>query len=160
VSITKVVVLFTRNPTKFSLQFSEFSTICYTFYKFLKTRYTFEDSFRTEAPGKNQTLADRSLVHGFNPGKISIVINLPFRRRVGSPAAMAGRPWPTSGAVLPRGSPRADWRGWTARPGQRRGCAVAPTGSGRWSTCSGEVAARVGRGTGQGCQVTAREAAK
>jgi hypothetical protein len=78
VSITKVVVLFTM--------------IFYTFCKFLQTGYTIEDSFRTEAPGKNQTLADRSLVHGFNPGKISIVTNLPFRRRVGSPAAMAGRP--------------------------------------------------------------------
>jgi hypothetical protein len=26
------------------------------------------------------------------PGKISIITILPFRRRVGSPAAMAGRP--------------------------------------------------------------------
>jgi hypothetical protein len=34
VSITKVVVLFTTNRTKFSLDFSEFSTIFYAFYKF------------------------------------------------------------------------------------------------------------------------------
>jgi hypothetical protein len=40
--------------------------------------------------------------------------------RVGSPAAMAGRPWPTSGARPPRGSPRVDWRGWSARTRIRR----------------------------------------
>jgi hypothetical protein len=92
VRITKVVVLFTTVPTKFSLNFSEFSTIFYTFYKFLQTGYNIEDSFHAETPGKNQTLADRSLVHSFNQGKISIVTILPFRRRVGSPAVMAGRP--------------------------------------------------------------------
>jgi hypothetical protein len=42
VSITKVRVLFTTNPTKFSLQFSVFSTIFYAFYKFQKIGYTIE----------------------------------------------------------------------------------------------------------------------
>jgi hypothetical protein len=36
VSITKVVVCFTTNPIKLSLQFSEFSTHFYAFYKFLQ----------------------------------------------------------------------------------------------------------------------------
>jgi hypothetical protein len=73
------------------MHFSEFSTIFYAFYKFLQ-EYTIEDSFYTVTPGKNKTLADWSLVQGFNAGKILIVTHLPFRRRVGSPAAIAGRP--------------------------------------------------------------------
>jgi hypothetical protein len=36
VSITKVVVFFTTNPTKLVLQFSDFSTICHGFYKILQ----------------------------------------------------------------------------------------------------------------------------
>jgi hypothetical protein len=36
VSITKAVVFFTTKPAKFILQFSEFSTNFYTFYKFLQ----------------------------------------------------------------------------------------------------------------------------
>jgi hypothetical protein len=35
VSITKVIVFFTTNPKKLILQFYEFSTNFYTFYKFL-----------------------------------------------------------------------------------------------------------------------------
>jgi hypothetical protein len=92
VSITKVVVFFTTNPIILVLHFSEFSTIFYAFYKFLQKEYTIEDSFYTVTPAKNQTLADRSLVHGFNLGKISIVTHLPFRRWVGSPAVIAGQP--------------------------------------------------------------------
>jgi hypothetical protein len=42
-SVTKVVVFFTTNPTKLVLQFSEFSTIFYTFYKFLQICNTIED---------------------------------------------------------------------------------------------------------------------
>jgi hypothetical protein len=41
----------------------------------------------------------------------------------------AGRPWPTSGAGPPRGSPRVDWRGWTARAQLQRGRS-ATTGRG------------------------------
>jgi hypothetical protein len=59
---------------------------------------------------------------------------------VGSSAVMAGRPWPTSGSGPPRGSPRVDWRGWTARAGLRRGCAAVAGGGGRDGYCSGEGA--------------------
>jgi hypothetical protein len=38
--ITKVVVFFTMNPTKLSLQFSEFSTIFYAIYKILQNSNT------------------------------------------------------------------------------------------------------------------------
>jgi hypothetical protein len=47
VSITKVVVLYTMNPTKLSLHFSEFCTNFYTFYKFQQFGYSIEDSFCT-----------------------------------------------------------------------------------------------------------------
>jgi hypothetical protein len=52
VSITKVVLLITRNPTKLSFNFSEFSTIFYAFYKFQQSGNTIGDTFCTEAPGK------------------------------------------------------------------------------------------------------------
>jgi hypothetical protein len=42
VSIIKVVGRYTTNPTKFSLHFSEFSTIFYAFYKFQQIGYTIE----------------------------------------------------------------------------------------------------------------------
>jgi hypothetical protein len=43
VKITKVLVFFTANPIKLVLQFSEFSMIFYTFYKFLQICNTIED---------------------------------------------------------------------------------------------------------------------
>jgi hypothetical protein len=42
--VTKVVALFTWNPTKLSLQFSDFSTIFYRFYKIEPKGFTIEDS--------------------------------------------------------------------------------------------------------------------
>jgi hypothetical protein len=53
VSITKVVVLVTKNPTKLSLHLSEFSAIFYAFYKFQQFGNTIGDTFCAEAPGKN-----------------------------------------------------------------------------------------------------------
>jgi hypothetical protein len=53
VSITKVVVLFTKVPTKFSLQFSEFSSIFYTFYKIQQKGYTIEDVSLRLGPWKD-----------------------------------------------------------------------------------------------------------
>jgi hypothetical protein len=43
VSITQVVVFSTTSPTKLVWHFSEFSTMFYTFYKFLQKGYTIED---------------------------------------------------------------------------------------------------------------------
>jgi hypothetical protein len=71
VSITKVVVLFTMNPTKFVLYFSKFSTIFYVFHKFQQNGYTIEDALlrlgpwkETDslryAPGSRKTLWDFS----------------------------------------------------------------------------------------------------
>jgi hypothetical protein len=53
VSITKVVVFSTTNPKKLSLNFSEFSTIFYAFYKFLQIGYTIEDVTLRLGPWKN-----------------------------------------------------------------------------------------------------------
>jgi hypothetical protein len=53
VSITKVVVFFTANPTKSVLYFSEFSTIFYAFYKFLQKGYTIEDVSLRLGPWKD-----------------------------------------------------------------------------------------------------------
>jgi hypothetical protein len=64
VRITKVVVLFTRNPTKYVLQFSEFSKIFYTFYKFLQNCNTIEDALLRRDPVKIQGHAIGSLDHG------------------------------------------------------------------------------------------------
>jgi hypothetical protein len=91
VSITKVVVFFTTNPTKLVLNFSKFSMIFYAFYKFLQKGVHYKDPSFNRVPRIFHSLADGSGVHGFNPGKISIATNMPLHRRVGSPAAMAGR---------------------------------------------------------------------
>jgi hypothetical protein len=53
VSITKDVVIFTTNPKKLSLHFSEFSTIFYEFYKFQQFANTIGDTFCAKAPGTN-----------------------------------------------------------------------------------------------------------
>jgi hypothetical protein len=63
-------------------------------------------------------------------GKSQFFTSVPSRHRVGSLAVMAGRPWPTSGVGPPRGSPRVDWRGWTARARLRWGRAVTTGGGG------------------------------
>jgi hypothetical protein len=50
VSITKVVVLLTRNLEKLSLQFSEFSTIFYRIYKIQQYDYTIEVTLLRQGP--------------------------------------------------------------------------------------------------------------
>jgi hypothetical protein len=53
VSITKVVVLSTTNPTKLVWHFSEISTIFYAFYKFLQKGCTIEDVSLRLGPWKD-----------------------------------------------------------------------------------------------------------
>jgi hypothetical protein len=60
--------------------------------------------------------------------KISILTPRPSHCRVGLPTAIAGRPWPSSGAGPPRGSLRVEWRGRSARRRLQRGRAVAAGG--------------------------------
>jgi hypothetical protein len=53
VSITKVVVFSTTNPTKLFLKFYELSTIFYAFYKFQQNGYTIEDVTLRRGPRKD-----------------------------------------------------------------------------------------------------------
>jgi hypothetical protein len=53
VSITKVVVFSTTNPTKLVLHFSEFSTIFYAFYKFQQNGSTIKDVSLRLGPWKD-----------------------------------------------------------------------------------------------------------
>jgi hypothetical protein len=53
VSITKVVVFYTTNPTKLVLHFSEFSMIFYAFYKFQQNGCTIEDVTLRRGPRKD-----------------------------------------------------------------------------------------------------------
>jgi hypothetical protein len=64
VRITKVVAFVTMNPTKLVLQFSEFCTIFYIFYKFLQNCNTIEDELLHWDPVKIQDRAIGSLGHG------------------------------------------------------------------------------------------------
>jgi hypothetical protein len=52
VRITKVVGFLSMNPTKLVLQFSEFPTIFYTFYKILQSSNTIEDGIYHRDPCK------------------------------------------------------------------------------------------------------------
>jgi hypothetical protein len=61
VRIIKVVLFFTTNPTKLVLQFSEFSTIFYTFYKFLQICNTIEDALLHRDPQKNLNRYNQAL---------------------------------------------------------------------------------------------------
>jgi hypothetical protein len=65
------------------------------------------------------------------PGKIPILTSIPSRRRVGSPAVMAGQPRPTSDAGPSMGSPRVNLRRWPAWARLQRGCAAVAGGGGR-----------------------------
>jgi hypothetical protein len=68
VSITKVVVLFTTIPTKFSLQFSEFSTNFYAFYKIqAKVKHYLRTIFH-RVPGSFCRFTTIPLLHTKHPG--------------------------------------------------------------------------------------------
>jgi hypothetical protein len=129
-SITKVVVLFTTNPTKLSLYFSEFSTNFYAFYKFQLTLFTIGDSLCTGTPRKFQNFTNTPPVHGKHPRtKRGLAIR---------PLAMGGG----DAGQIPASRPRS-------RPGKRRGTS---TGSPRscWWPASGRRLRRRGRTTETG----------
>jgi hypothetical protein len=91
--------------------------------------------FYAGTPRTFQSLTNLAFLCTQTLRKISILTHRPSRRRVGSPAAIAGRPWPSSGTEPPRGSPRVEWRGRLAWRQLRRGR---------------EAAAAVGCGSGGG----------
>jgi hypothetical protein len=67
--ITKVVVFFSTNTTKFILQFSEFSTILYAIYKNQQNCNTIEDVVLRRGPVTFQSLTDLPLDRTKLPGK-------------------------------------------------------------------------------------------
>jgi hypothetical protein len=69
VIITKVVVFTTTNPTKLVLQFSEFSTIFYAFYKFLHNSITIEDVLLHRDPQKDLNHYNQALDLWISPWK-------------------------------------------------------------------------------------------
>jgi hypothetical protein len=94
VSITKVVALFTTNPTKFCLQFSEFFTIFYAFYKFQPKVKHYLRSIFHRGPWKLFRLTPRPLVRVKLPGKS-------WPLAIGSLGMVAGGAGPNSGAPAP-----------------------------------------------------------
>jgi hypothetical protein len=96
VSITKVVVLFTSNPTKMVLHFSEIPTISYAIYKFQQFANTIEVYFRTRVLRILYSLTDMPLVCTKLPTKNSGLLIGPLAMGggglAGNPAAPAALP--------------------------------------------------------------------
>jgi hypothetical protein len=123
VSITKVVVLITRNPSKLVLHFSKFPTIFYAFYKFLQKEYTIEDAYfllgpwkeivtrnwvprpwEAAAPAKFER-ADRAPGRGSGGARPHAHLGPKGGRSWGGGAAIVGaRLWPAVAVAAARGS--------------------------------------------------------
>jgi hypothetical protein len=143
-SITKVVVFFTSNPTKLSLKFSEFSMIFYAFYKFLQTRYTIEVTVLHWSPWKTFQIYTQALGSRKTPWKELVACNWflmhgCWRRwpQFRCSGARIGR----GGRRMARGSPRIGLRVWSGWRCYRRWRAAAATGTGRRASCFGEFTA-------------------
>jgi hypothetical protein len=122
-SITKVVVLFTRNRTKFGLHFSEFSTIFYGFYKIQHLHLDLEETVLRTGPRISQTgprggKLDCNWVPGAIAGGGS---SIPARGRLGTAGKGRG-----SGV----GSPRVAFRGLLAS--EEQPAAVLGDADGVW----------------------------
>jgi hypothetical protein len=91
------------------------------------------------------------------PRKIPIVTSVPYRRREGSPAAIAGRAWTTNGTGLPKCSLEIDWWCRWGRIGIRRWPAARQWWHSRRGSGSDVMQARLGHHVRVGAQVGARE---
>jgi hypothetical protein len=120
VRITKVVVFFTTIPKKLVLQFFEFYTIFYTFYKFLQNCNTIEDELLRRDPCKDS--GPRNWVprpwEAAAPAEIRLAGRAPGRGGGGA----------RSQAHLGRGEDRGS-SGDSSGGGARRRSAVAPAAS-------------------------------
>jgi hypothetical protein len=116
VSITKVVVFITRNPTKLVLHFSEFPTIFYAFYKSLQKKYTIEDASLLLGPWKEIG------THNWVPRPWEAAAPAKFRRAGCAPGRGSGGARPHAYLVLEGGQ---SWGGGAAGVGARRWPAVA-----------------------------------
>jgi hypothetical protein len=107
-----------------SLHFSDFLRFSRDFTRISNLTILLKMYFCTGTPRTFQRLTDLPFLCTQTLRKISILTLRPSRHRVGSPAAIAGRPWPSSGTGPPRGSPRVEWRGRSAWRRLRRGRAA------------------------------------
>jgi hypothetical protein len=133
VSITIVVVLFTAVPTKFSLQFYEFSTNFYAFYKIQQIAYTSEDTLLHRSPWKE--MRARNWVP--RPWEAAGSLEIRWLQR---------RSRPGKGSGSRACSPSVDWRSWLVRRGCRRGGSVTAGGG-----CRGGSGLRRGEAHGRQC---------
>jgi hypothetical protein len=147
------VIFFTTNPTKFSLQFSDFSTNFYAFYKFLQKVFTIADPFYTRVPRNLPSLTDRPLIstNTLQEGRGLQLSPWPWEA-AGSPGFrwLRRRSRPGNGVESSTCSPRCDWWPRLGRRGCRRGESMAAGGGCRGGADSGEGAARGGQRTSRG----------
>jgi hypothetical protein len=129
---TKVVVFFTKNPTKLGLHFYDLSTVFYGFYKIqLKLQHYLRFCFANRPLERTQTLQ-------LGPWAQAAA-------RIAGMRPREGRDRLGKGGVGLRGSPTTDSGGWTARRACRRGGSAALGGTGRWSVRSSDTASRPGQ---------------
>jgi hypothetical protein len=83
VSITKVVVILTRNVAKLTLQFSEFSTISREFTRSSKMDILLKMYFYAGTPRTFQSLSKLLLLCTKALRRIEILTQMPSRRQVG-----------------------------------------------------------------------------
>jgi hypothetical protein len=131
--MTKVVLLFTRNPTKLGLHFSDFSTIFYRIYKIQQITYTIEVTFCI-GPLRSLRSLQKCPRFALRPserlGTLQCSPRAPagsgpakFRRTGGRGRPGAGGEWPAGpwGSILVLGL----GRGTTGGRGRRSGAVTA-----------------------------------
>jgi hypothetical protein len=133
VSITKVVVLLTAVPTKISLDFSEFSTSFYAFYKIQQIAYTSEDTLLHRSPWKEMR------ARNWVPRPWEAAGSPEIRR-------LRRRSRPGKGSGSRACSPSVDWRFWLGWRGCRRGGSATAGGG-----CRGGLGLRRGEAHERQC---------
>jgi hypothetical protein len=132
-SIIKVIVLFTKIPTKLRLYFSECSTIFYTFYKFQQIGYTIEDALLRLGPWKELESHRYAPGSRIKPWKDLGLRNSSGRRGSGQRRRTGGAP----GRGRGRGGPHAH----LGRVGDRHLCGkVTDDDVRRWSAATAAAA--------------------
>jgi hypothetical protein len=139
--------VFTRNPTKLGLHFSNFSTIVYRFYKIQpKVKYYLRNQLFKQAPGTFQYFTDMPLIHKNIPGKIGepAIGSLGTRRRSSPESGKAsGAPGRKGGGAGSRAHPSSillvGWGSLMAGEGARWRSASAAAAAGNSDEAKAEL---------------------